>query len=215
MLHFERQNKSGKILLSVKQRTKLWTFDFTLALGIALLIHVVGFLFFRVDLKGFLNPTKYPSTVFVSSEQVGSTLGFYEQENIPEIPSFLIIQQLETPPLSLISLAANLKPKPLPIDLSGLEIASIYKPVTSRFFLSGGCQFLIEPEPIKAKKISKAKLEFQANSETGIIFWLNWLEATGDPKCDLRIVENLKNSKLIASHSLLAMRGIIEVEFGL
>lgn len=214
MLRFERK-KSGKITLSVKQRTKLWTFDFIIALGIALLIHGIGLFFFRIDFEGFLNSKNYLSTLRVSSEQNGSPFDFYEQESsLLEIPSYLIINQQEAPLLSLISLASTIMPKEPPLDLNGIEIKSSYKPVSSRFFLSKGCKFLEGPEQIQAKKISKAKLEFKAHPETGIIFWVNWIYKTGDLKCDLEIVEKLKKTKLLPSYSTLAMDGVIEVEFG-
>lgn len=198
-----------------KKKNQFWNKDISLALLIALTLHLIGITVFHIDLKGFLNPTKYPPTFLVSTEPLHVAEGFYEEKiTAPDIPSFLTIEQPEAPSLSLSSFALQMAPKPQPIHLQELDLSSPYRATTSHYYLSGGHRFREEPRCITGKKICKAELEFKAAPDTGIIFWLNWRQATGDSKCDQEIVNELKKTRLIGSERALALEGIIEIEFG-
>jgi hypothetical protein len=206
------QQKNSKVRLIIRKNTGLLTWDFAFALCIALGLHLSAFFLFSIDLGSFLNIPETPTTILVVSDPSSVITDAMDQEEKPlHFPSFLVIKREKTP--ALPNLESEDLPKAIPksFDLSHLEFNQLKGPGTSRFSLSRGNTFAKEPEKLTSKKCCKGILEFKALPKTGEIFWVHWIEPTGDTKLDHHIVENLKNARLAPSSA--SAQGIIEVEF--
>ncbi len=198
-LQFEPQ-KNSKIKLTVKSRTKILTKEFAFALSIAFFVHFLAFTLFHIDLGLFSTTREYPTAVVQAGD---ISLTSHDQEKPLIVPSFLIVKPQnapEYPSMDVLPLATT-------FDLSGLEIATLNMPALSHFYLSGNA-FEIEPSPLKSTCPCRAKLAFKSYQDK--IFWLDWIESTGDLKLDYRIQEALKKASLKTQDQT---HGIIEVEF--
>lgn len=201
-------DKNSKVHLTINSRTSLWTKDFLIALGIALLTHIAALTLFSVELGSFLNLNEKPVTFLVSADTMAPITSEHGDE-IAEIPPFLILKNLKNVDREEISFSV---PSPK-FDLSNLDLSDFNHPGFSYFTISQGPTFAKEPTQLQSKKICKAKLEFKAESRTGQIFWLNFIESSGDIKLDQQILNELKSAKIQSNSKTIAFHGVIEVEF--
>lgn len=204
------QQKNSKVRLILRKNTGLLTRDFAFAFLLALGLHLSAFFLFSIDLGSFLNIPETPSMIVLSdSSSIADALN--QEEKPLHFPPFLVIKR-EKPSVMLNSeVEAIPKVIPKPFDLSHLEFDQSKGPGMSHFTLSRGNTFVKEPVHLTSKKCCKGILEFKAFPKTGEIFWIHWIQPTGDIKLDHLIVENLKNARLTPSST--AAQGIIEVEF--
>lgn len=206
------KQENNQLAFTLKRRAHLWTKDFFLALTAAFLFHILALVVFHIDLKTFLNSKSASPTLVVSSEY-GPEVTFSDEENLMQkLPAYLIIPREKTPDFSSYRELPKMAFPPSS-ELVEPEWDIAPKATVSRFYLARGHEFLKEPPSIQAQKIGKAILEFKADSSSGIIFWIHFLESTKDHKLDQQIVEALKQARLKPSFSELASDGIIEVEF--
>ncbi len=209
------QKKNSKLKLTVKNRTKILTKDFVFALSIAFFVHFLAFTLFHIDLGLFSTTREYP-IAFVQTSDLSAPIDSADLDGKPlTIPSFLAIAAPSGPeypsliPSSEVAFTSN----KTSFDLDGLEIALLSQSSSSHFHLSGGNSFQSEPAALKSKNLCRAKLAFKANPNNGTIFWLDWIESTGDNKLDYQIQEALKQAQLKRADEPIASHGTIEIEF--
>lgn len=212
-LKFELK-KNSKLKLTVKNRTKILTKEFAFALSIAFFVHFLAFTLFHIDLGLFSTTHEYPTAIVQGSDLI-SPIEATDQEKPLIIPPFLVFPKQSAPEYPSLMYSneiafASYEPT---FDLSHLDLGSLNLPGSSHFFLSCGNTFQKEPDTIQSKNQCRAKLDFKAIPSTGKIFWLDWVESTGNPKLDYQIQESLKTAELNKSHEPIASHGTIEIEF--
>ena len=205
--------KNAKLKLTVKNRTKILTKDFIFALSIAFLVHFLAFTLFHIDLGLFSTTTEYP-TAIVQTHDSSLLIDSSNQESKPlRVPSFLIFSKQHAPNYpSLIHSNEIVFHKPT-LDLAHLELDTFNQARISHFYISHGNTFQKEPTPLKSKNFCRAKVEFKASPTSGKIFWLDWIESTGDRKLDYQIQEVLKTTPIQKTLEPIASHGTIEIEF--
>lgn len=207
--------KNSKLKLTVKNRTKILTKDFVFALSIAFFVHFLAFTLFHIDLGLFSTTHEYP-IAFVQASDPSAPIDAADLDGKPlAIPSFLAITARSAPEYPSLTPSSEIafNSHKTSFDLDGLEIALLNQPSSSRFYLSGGNSFQTEPIALKSKNLCRAKLAFKANPDNGKIFWLDWVESTGDHKLDYQIQEALKQAQLKRTDEPIASHGTIEIEF--
>lgn len=205
--------KNTKLKLSVKNRTKIFTKDFVFALSIAFLVHFFAFTLFHIDLGLFSTTTEYP-TAIVQPSDPSLFIDSSHQESKPlPIPSFLVFSKQQTPNYPSLIHSNKIALHEPSFDLAHLELDALSHLNLSHFHLSCGNTFQKAPTALQSKNICRAKLAFKASPISGKIFWLDWIESTGDRKLDYQIQEVLKASQIQKTHMPIASHGIIEIEF--
>lgn len=212
-LKFELR-KNSKIKLTVKNRTKILTKEFAFALSVAFFVHFLAFFLFHIDLGLFSTTHEYP-TAFVQGSDISAPIDTADHDKPLSVPPYLIFSKQNTPkyPSLIQSSEIALASHETTFDLSYLDLDSMNQSRISHFYLSNGHSFLKEPTRIHSKKLCRGKLEFKASKASGKIFWLDWLESTGDRKLDDQIQAALKTAQLAETLDPVASHGIIEVEF--
>lgn len=210
-LKLEKDKKSKKIFLSVKNRTKIYTPDFALAFFIALAIHLMALFLFQIEMGDFFAVENPLAASFVSIDSLG-TLAYAPDEEGEElaVPSYLEIKRQESPYCPSYFLASFHESLPLPTFQPSLEDILHENPLCkSHFRFSKGMFSTEQEQEFFCEGERKAAFAFRLDGTS--IFWLELLESTGDLKLDKAIEGSLKKL-YVTSHDGFK-EGILEVMF--
>lgn len=227
MLKIERLSKDRKISITVKDRTKLFTPRFALALALAFAVHFLGAVLFHIDLGVLSTARDSLSAMIVSSDHTiwsKASPHFAEQAPIdnpylvlappvgpiptsyfPAIRSHLFKTQTRVEKLET-ALATS-------IDIPKKEpVADHLVPI--RLHLSRGLslqQYSLEVPQLIARQGFSAHLEVKVDPSTGKIFWMDWKQSNGDRKTNHEIEELLKSLKFKLDSQINIAKGEIDI----
>lgn len=211
------EKNSQKVSFAFKERIKLWTPQFTLALIVALAIHLVGLLLFRVDL-GVLLTARDPLPSVKVSSYVPLVEVLPDSNSRLTVASFLDVERKESPDipnLPLIPLEMEMNPLidlalPIAFDLSFFPNKAINSAAWLQFSGSGFAHTEMIKE-LMGPEGTHASLSYR--SSAGTLFWLEWLQTTGDLQLDRQIELFLKSLQTALPAHRLVTEGIIEITF--
>jgi hypothetical protein len=196
-----------------KERTRLWTFDFSITLAIALAIHLLAIFFINIDLG---SPPKLASSPRVRVQTTGAFLEtslLSEKETSP--------YKLPPLPRSKASLSVFLAKNPIPSKNASLRDSFSLDVLEDRFeaamaprvlFSRGYSIQSASALPIKRPDARPgcALLRFQAG-KSGSIIWLEWIQSTGDTSQDQAIEQYLKQIRLNIPSENRIVKGEVEI----
>ena len=194
-----------------KERTRLWTFDFSITLAIALAIHLLAIFFINIDLG---SPPKLASSPRVSVQTTGAFLEtslLSEKETSP--------YKLPPLPPSKASLSVFLAKNPIPSknaflhDSFSLDVPEdkFEAAMAPRVLFSRGYSIHSAPPIMRPNAHPKyALLRFQAG-KSGSIIWLDWVQSTGDNSQDQAIEQYLKQIRLNIPSENRIVKGEVEI----
>jgi hypothetical protein len=205
MLKWERKKKN--LTLAYKEKKRFLTRSLFLALTCALLFHVAFFMLFHIDLGMLKDPVELPPLTVTSS-----------------LPAIQAYSEKETP--APIKLAFLETPRPetpeIPHYFSYNEEASfraspmVQKKWTSALFLTRGFKLknsLNSSLEFTDFEAPSGSLLFEADGETGKIYFFSWKKSTGNPNLDKKIEELLKTLTVELPSGMPIAQGEIEVRF--
>jgi hypothetical protein len=207
MIRWTLKKKGNTVALTFRERRRFWTRELLLALLIASLAHVIPLVVFKIDL-GMLKDPEPPSTVtLLPSTNPGSVLiSEKEAHQKIEMP-FLEIRRTE--PIAFV-------PTGLPQEsVTYRAPILIKKSFQATPYLSRGISIKnkeLSPLQVIAYEPLHASLFFEADPATGIIFFYEWKERSGNAALDKEIETYLKKLTLHIPGKSLA-RGEIDLQF--
>lgn len=205
----------GTYTFTFKKRASYFTKDFLLALSIALLLHLMAIIFFRIDVGTLLKiyPELGNLSVLAAPKDSGSLslLSDTSQEAFGKEFSFQISRK-EAPtslpphfenqtlsPFHTVELPEEELPQELPPFYASLQLYPF--PYASK------------PTFLKSSTATRAKVEFIADTKNEELIWLKLIESTGDSRLDKKIQAYLRELPLQISSKELFVRGTAIFEF--
>lgn len=205
MLKWERKKKN--LTLAYMEKKRFLTKTLVLALSLAFLFHAAFFLLFHIDLGMLKDPVELPPLNVTSSMPA---IHAYAEKKAPDsaIPVYLETPRQKTPeipPYYSYKEEASFRASPM--------VQKLWK---STLALHRG--FKLKNPPIAAVEITDfeapyGSLLFEADRETGKIYFFSWKKSTGNSNLDKKIEELVKNLVVELPAGMPMAQGEIEVRF--
>lgn len=232
MLKLEKLRRSDPVAIRLREKEKLFTRAFTIALAIALAFHLSLFVVFKIQPfnsgSSFLFPPVQVESALPNSSH--TTLQVYNHQDKEDFELFLQdhpvfpkqqedlfrVQLEHSRPLTIPASFRVLEERFIPIRSSPM----MGKTQQFQFFISGplaGRQLISKADlpslPINGKKLSQAEAFYQVqiDPETGTLFWYEIIQATGRKEIDALFEQFLKTLRFSAEPLLEHLKG--EVHF--
>ena len=208
------EKNSENISLFYKERIRLWSPLFFRALALALGLHLLGILFFQIDLGLLPIKTTLLPSVKVSS-QAPAIETLIEINQAVTVAPYLQVKREAFPQLSLMPLHPIEIPSPQIIFPSSDSLTATSNQTTYAHIQFSGpdMAYNLFRNDWKVPRETKALLQFKAIMPQGYIVWLNWEQSTGDLQLDHDIETYLKSLSLKEMKDRMIVEGIVEVEF--
>ncbi len=205
MLKWERKKKN--LTLAYKEKRRFLTKSLLLALSCAFLFHVAFFMLFHIDLGMLKDPVELPPLTVTSSLP---TIQAYSEKETPvpvKLP-YLEVARIETPEVPHFfsyNEEASFRASPM-----------VQKTWKGDLFLTRGFKFKnpnIHSIEFTDFEAPSAALVFEAEGETGKIYFFSWKKSSGNTNLDKKIEELIKTVVVELPSGMPIAQGEIEVRF--
>lgn len=207
MIRWSLKKKGRAVALTFRERRRFWTRELLLALLIASLAHLIPLVVFKIDLGMLKDPEPLAAVTLLPSTAPGSVLiSEKEAHRKIEMP-YLEIRRPEPFLTTQTTFSHETVAYRAPILLKKSFRATPY--------LSRGISIKnqeLPPLQVIAYEPLRASLVFEADPTTGIIYFYEWKERSGNSALDKEIETYLKQLTLhIPDQGLV--RGEIDLQF--